>query len=251
MPRVFLWLAFLLWVIVFGAYSSPAQEKGHLSLKTLRGFTPERYTKTAGRVHEHTMYPLGFSEDGSFAYLAVQADTAAAGGPPYFRIVNLISDQQLYLETFEPGGDVDGRDIESILMSREKQIRSVLERFNIAPAPSAGIQRFPYEYQDDIIDAVIHREPIAGKSIDECGGRRPEQIEIILKSRKRGVKVIAGYDTCASNTPDIEAIEGFIKNPLEERIVVLASGTQYVSGDRWDAKFYPVGANLTSGFVRP
>jgi hypothetical protein len=39
-----------------------------------------------------------------------------------------------------------------------------------------------------------------------------------------------------------------MKSPLEDRIVVLASGTQYSSDNRWDAKFIPIGAHLKNGF---
>lgn len=250
MRRPILGLLFLAAILIFGYYIGAAQEKLHPSLKALNGLTPENHSDSGSRLKAHTMYPLGFSKGGSFAYLGLQV-SPDGGNSPYFRIVSLISDRLLYLETFEPADGEDGSRMRSLAQSRGAHISALLDRFNIEPFRSAGLQRFPFEYRGDILDAVIRRKPLEGKTAEECGGRNPEEIEILLTSENRGEKVIAGYDGCASNTPFIEAIEGFIKNPLEERIVVLASGTQHVAGDTMEAKFYPVGAHLTSGFVRP
>lgn len=245
--RIILGLLFLLSILILGDYRGSAQEKVHPSLNHLSGLSPGSRFSPGPRITRHTMYPLGFSKGGAFAYLAAPSDPAG-GNTPYFRIVNLITDRLLHFEKFDPRGEVGRGDMQSLVEDRKENIGSVLKRFAIEPLRSSGMQRFPYMYRDDRIEAVIRRKPLEGKTIGECGGRDPEQTQIVLVSEKRGSKVIAGYDGCASNTPYIEAIEGFIKSPLEERIVVLAAGTQYLAGDVREAKFYPVGAHLTAGF---
>ena len=109
-------------------------------------------------------------------------------------------------------------------------------------------RKFPLWFNRDILQATVFRKTASDKSPEECWGRIAQEVEIRLHSEKKGQKVIASYDTCASNSPIIEAIEGFMKSPFEDRIVVLVSGTQYNSENRWDAKFIPIGAHLTQGF---
>jgi hypothetical protein len=224
-----------------------ARERIHPALESPAGFSAIKHSRDGRGFNEHKMYPLGFSKRGEFAYL-VYSSTPWRQPTIYLRVLNLITDQQIHWDVFDMPSKEADEAIRVLVSMHGKKISDVLYQFDIVASPDLHVRQFPLRFDGDLVAADVHRRFLTDKSIEECGNGTPEEVEIRLKSEKNGVKVIASYDTCASNAPFIEAIEGFIKSPLEDRIVVLAAGTQYNSSSSWEAKFFPIGAHLTEGF---
>lgn len=224
-----------------------AREQVHPALESPSGITAKLYFRDGRGFNEHTMYPLGFSKQGAFAYFSFSANPWRQP-TIYLRILNLITDQQIHRDVFNiPSNDPDAA-IRSLISIHGKRISDILFQFDIEAPARLPIRKFPLRIADDIVTADVYRKSAPDKSLQECGGRLPEEVQVRLASRKNGRKVIASYDVCALNAPSIEAVEGYMKSPLENRIVVLASGTQYNSENSWDAKLFPIGAHLTKGF---
>ena len=247
MKRHILLLTALFSLILADLFIGQAQERVHPALEAPRGFVAENYPRDGRGFNEHKMYPLGFSKNGEFAYLVYSANPWRQP-TVYLRILNLVTDQQIHQEVFNTQFTDADEGIRSLISIYGKMITDILYQFDIAASAQPPIRKFPLRHADDMLEADVFRNAVTGKTEDECGGRTPEEVEIRVRSRRNGIKIIASYDTCASNAPNIEAIEGFMKSPLEDRIVVLASGTQYNSGNRWDAKVIPIGAHLKEGF---
>ena len=247
MKRHILLLTALFSLILADLFIGQAQERVHPALDAPKGLLAKTYSRDGRGFNRHKMYPLGFSKSGEFAYLVY---TANPWRQPtvYLRIINLITDQQIHWKVFNTQFTDADEGIRSLVSIYGKQISDILYQFDIVSSAQLPIRKFPLRMDDELLEADIHRTTVTGKTEEECGGRIPEEVEIRVKSSRRGIKVIASYDTCASNAPHIEAVEGFMKSPLEDRIVVLAAVTQYNSENRWDAKFIPVGAHLKEGF---
>ena len=224
-----------------------AQEQVHPALKSPRGISAPQHTSDDRGFNEHRMYPLGFSKKGDFAYLTY---SALPWRQPTVNLIilNLVTDQHIHREVFSAhSGELD-EVIGDLVSTHGKRISDILDKFEIAATAPLPVGKFPLRINGDLIEARVYRSAVSDKSPEDCGGRAPEEVQVRLVSRKNGSKVIASYDTCASHTPYIEAVEGFMKSPLENRIVVLASGVQYNSENSWDAKFFPIGAHLIDGF---
>ena len=247
MKRHILLLTTLFSLILADLFIGQAQERVHPALESPTGFVAEKYSRDGRGFNEHKMYPLGFSERGEFAYLVYSA-TPWRQPTVYLRILKLTTDQQIHQAVFNTQYTDADDGIRSLISIYGKKISDTLYQFDIVASQQQMIRKFPFRLDNDMLEVDVHRSILTERTAEECGGRIPEEVEIRVRSRRNGVKVIASYDTCASNSPNIEAIEGFMKSPLEDRIVVLASGTQYNSGNRWDAKFIPIGAHLKKGF---
>jgi hypothetical protein len=247
MKNYTLLLAALFSLVLADLFIGKAQERVHPALDAPKGIVAEQYSRDGRGFNEHRMYPLGFSRSGEFAYLVY---TSGPWRQPtvYLKILNLITDQQIHRDVFNTRFTDPDEGIQSLLSINGKKISDTLYQFDITSPGPLFVRKFPLKMDGDVLEAGVHRSVVAGKSAQMCGGRVPEEVEIRLRSKTNGIKIIASYDTCASNTPSIEAIEGFVKSPLEDRIVVLASGTQYSSENRWDAKIIPIGAHLRKGF---
>jgi hypothetical protein len=247
MRKQTLLLAALFSLILADLFIGQARERLHPALDAPEGFVAEKYSRDGRGFNEHKMYPLGFSKSGEFAYL-VYTSHPWRRPAVYLSILNLVTDQQIHREVFStPFTDPD-EGVRSLLSINSKKISDILYQFDIQSSGPLPVRKFPLRMDGDLLEAHVHRSVVAGKSKQMCGGRIPEEVEIRLRSRTNGIKTIASYDTCASNAPNIEAIEGYVKSPLEDRMVVLASGTQYSSENRWDAKVIPIGAHLKEGF---
>ena len=247
MKRHILLLTALFSLLLADLFIGQARERFHPALDSPTGFFTEQYSKDGRGFTEHKMYPLGFSKQGSFAYLAFSVNHWRQP-TAYLRILNLKTDQQIHWRVFNVLSKDPDIGIRSLISIHGKKISDILYQHDIEAATRLRFQKFPLRFNDDILKAEVLRRPASEASPVECSGRMAEEVVVRLASKKKGMKVIASYDTCASNTPYIEAIEGFMKSPLEDRIVVLASGTQYNSENSWDAKFIPIGAHLTVGF---
>ena len=247
MKKHILLLTALFSLILADLFIGQAQEQVHPALESPKGFVAEKYSRDGRGFNEHKMYPLGFSERGEFAYLVYSVNPWRQP-TVYLRILNLVSDQQIHQAVYNTQYTDADDGIRSLISIYGKRLSDILYQFDIVSSSQQLIRKFPFRLGDDMLEADVHRSLMIERTAEECGGRIPEEVEIRIRSRRNGIKVIASYDTCASNSPNIEAIEGFMKSPLEDRIVVLASGTQYNSGNRWDAKFIPIGAHLRKGF---
>lgn len=247
MKKHILLLTALFSLLLADLFIGQARERLHPALESPSGFSAQQYSKDGRGFNEHRMYPLGFSKQGAFAYLAFSANPWRQP-TIYLRILNLKTDQQIHWDVFNTLSKDPDDGIRSLISLHGKKISDILYQFDIEANDRLRIRKFPLRFADDIVKVDVHRSANLDKSNEECGGRAAEEVQIRVRSRKNGMKVIASYDTCASNTPFIEAVEGFLKSPLEDRIVVMASGTQYNSENSWDAKFFPIGAHLTKGF---
>ena len=247
MKKYTLLLTALFSLLLADLFLGQAHERIHPALESPVGFSANKYSSDGTAFNEHKMYPLGFSKRGEFAYL-VYSSNPWRQPTVYLRVLNLITDQQSHWDVFDMPSRNPDEAIRLLVSMQGKKISDILFQFDIVASSELSVRQFPLSFDDDLVEADVYRKSVTEKSREECGDRTPEEVEIRIKSRKNGVKVIASYDTCASNTPFIEAIEGFMKSPLEDRIVVLASGAQYNSANSLDAKFFPVGAHLTEGF---
>jgi len=169
-------------------------------------------------------FPIGWSEDGKFAYALEPADEAC--GCYFFSIYvqDMATDKVLWKWEFDNSDDPEKQtDLSRIWKQQSKFFTGKLNEFKIQPVSYSKLNSFPILSENEILSCAIsnsfNENPIGYTNIRET--------KIYLKSKNKTEKKIyhknfrpekQEYSDQLSNT-----IFGYLKNPFENRIAIIYS----------------------------
>jgi hypothetical protein len=203
-------------------YAKTSIHPALLSSKYIHSLTSEaaKGKSYPAGLNNNKFFPIGFSEKGLFAYILDYSD-GGCGYCPYLVVLNLVNDEQIVRQFFE--GKIDTTQASKILFDWE-----------IQDFDEKNLTRFPAVIGEDQFDVHV-----------ECSN-------LILSSKLRGRKQVSNLDSLQGFYLDYKKndllIEGFLKSPLEKRIVIILSGLYYGFEGEVDLFYFTVGAHLEKGF---
>jgi hypothetical protein len=200
----------------------------HPELESPRSFRPRHCVAQAGAASTsvQTIYPLGFSRSGLFAYLS--ESSVDEGNAAKLIVVDL--DTQRVVEIF--GRGEVGRASELLRLERTA-VTKILDEQGIEPLDEPSPEPFPLRVDGQIVDAAVRRSR-SGEN---------ETVRVILRSGSREHE-IARLERYLSVNRNVDAVEGYLRSPFDDRIAVIASGTSYVLDDQWECRVYVFGATI-------
>jgi hypothetical protein len=202
--------------------------RSHADLETLRAFSPRQCVARPGvsSTAIQTIYPLGFSRSGLFAYLT--ENSVDEGNAAKLIVVDL--DTQRVVEIF--GRGEVGR-VSELLRLERGAVSKILEEQGIEPLDDPSPSQFPLRIDGRTVDATVRR----------TRNGENETVRVILRSGSRE-REIARLERYLSVNRNVDAVEGYLRSPFDGRIAVIASGTSYVLDDQWECRVYVFGAEI-------
>lgn len=203
-----------------------------------------------GNVYIDRIFPIGFSNDGHFAYLAWR-ETWGGNGLSLI-IQDLIHDRITREVGYGMGDNFQDNEsnlsIVNLITTHEDMISQVLKEYKISPLVDRELKKFPMLGNNDQINVFVRLE--SGEKGREANVKNPGWQHLIMKSEKKGEKEIAKNEHFVEIDRDLETIEGFLESPFEERIVVVTSGRKYIGEHDYSCGFSLFGAHLNVGFKK-
>ncbi|MBN2893877.1 MAG: hypothetical protein JXL97_18555 [Bacteroidales bacterium] len=179
--------------------------------------------------------PIGWSENGKFAYLMIESyvDLRGEGFLVDFCVFNAVTDKYVYAEIFDTYIFVDDgvqcEDEQIICAWKYLNFDSVLVSNNIHCKDSIELIKFPLNLNNEIFNYKINSN------------------KLIINSSLKGDK------TVTNNLNDNEILSA-IKSPYEDRILIVAFKSEWEKGPESPDEFYYrivfsfFGCNLDIGF---
>jgi len=81
-----------------------------------------------------------------------------------------------------------------------------------------------------------------------CTKNEPDFQTLVLTSKKKGSKIVTRNLRCYGQNLNIEKVEGYLKSPFEERIVILTSGKSGGHEHEYQWEIGIFGAHLNVSF---
>jgi hypothetical protein len=190
-------------------------------------FTPEMLSGLCTSKYsclEEIIYPLGWSEDGKFAYLIEEANEAVYNYTLHFIIQDTETDKQLVKETFKASDqpsykqDDTAIDLESVWSSRKDRYSELLSQHNIRTGNGTQFYGMPWvksqrPYRFNGINKMAHSDLFDLDFVSEHRLEASEQggsKKIILKH------TFGKYDLVIAT----QAL-GYFQSPFEDRVAVV------------------------------
>jgi len=196
-------------------------------------------------------YPIGWSKDGKFAYVATRWLVADCGAIYEIHVLDLIADKILwkyavtkYCSQLPALGKDDSPNLALVWPEIKELVSKNVMRYNIVQS-RLELNKFPLSRPGETIDADL------SKTFYE---HKPTMLQMLEKatlkliSRQKGEKVVYTGTFNSMLTQDVH-IAGYIKNSYENRIaiilIVVPLGQHYAPGP---VHYVVVGAHLEKGF---
>jgi len=192
------------------------------------------------------LFPIGWSRDGKFAYALVDQPAFRGGYGFLCAIVDARTDDVLWSDydhsdAFNWSGDA--APLELAWQRHVPTISAELAAFGVEPVAGGRLEPLPLERGSDEYTAIIHEWRVNPETSPYGNGLVGYTVS--LQSSERGSKVIAQRAHIFAT--DVR-IQGYIRSPFEDRVVLLVaeSGNAY-GGERF-TDFTVIGASLDAGF---
>ncbi|MEO1481454.1 MAG: hypothetical protein AAFU77_05060 [Myxococcota bacterium] len=184
---------------------------------------------------DQTLYPLGFSESGDFAFVRFSYSDAAAHWQGVVVIQSLVTDRKK-VQVDWTVGDLEGGDRAWLRWTSRhgQELESLLSRYKIDRSRPCALAAFPLSVDGNDWTAAVAK------------GR------VIVRSSVRGRKSIGTIPR--HNVPNIpetygHRVAGYYKSPFEERIAVIVTGwAPGWEGPPDTGMLWVFGSSLDSGF---
>jgi hypothetical protein len=161
-------------------------------------------------------------------------------------VYDAVEDKEVFThsdDSFDWGTDVDATEQESWSRSGD-EVSAALAKYGIVQTPGITMEAFPLQRAGDRYTASlkVKNDPSAQEGDDQV----VQSYSVILSSRSRGSKVVTTADQVKASKV---WIEGYIRSPLEPRILVVVSvRNRALEGYETSHVFY--GAHLGLGFKK-
>lgn len=215
-------------------------------------FTPEMLNGLCTSKYsclEEVIYPLGWSEDGKFAYLIEEANEAVYNYTLHFIIQDTETDKQLVKETFkaseQPKYEPDDTaiDLESVWSSRKDRYNELLTEHKILVGNGTQFYGMPW---------VKSQRPYRFKGINKMAHSDLFDLDFVsehrLEASEQGVgkKIILTHNFGKYDLALATEALGYFQSPFEDRIAVVdAFEKRGYEGPPNVLKLMVVGCDLT------
>lgn len=189
-------------------------------------------------------YPIGWSEDGKFAYALFSGEHDFVGECADFKVFiqDMASDKVVWeYKYFNDGGNGDIETFSQVWKAHQDEIYDNLGKYKIVQSGDVFCALFPFQYEQKAIDIVIET---SDKDTDEFF--TTINYKIIATKAGVGSKVISQSE--GSDPVSDVSVLGYFPNSYEPRIAVILieshagfEGTKYLT-------LKLVGCKLNSGF---
>jgi len=192
------------------------------------------------------LYPIGWSHDGTFAYVLVDEPIFRTGFGFKYEIVDARTDAVLWThyehsDTFEWQGA--GAPLAVAWNRNGREVMEQLDRFGIELVEDAGLQQFPLRRGVDEYTAHVSE----WRANPETTAYRNSVVgyTLALQSRELGSKVIARRGRIFATSVEVH---GYIRSPFENRVVLVVSESGNAYGETRFTDYTIIGAHLDVGF---
>lgn len=192
--------------------------------------------------------PVGWSQDGHFAYSLTRSLSGIGGTRYEFAIVNAVTDEQVFFERWDDTAEINGSETaapQEGLETVRRRFTDVLGRYGIVPGRGTTFVSFPVETPEAIYNIEIETE-LAAVETTPMDYISSWEIRVVRESAAgvRTSKRIAGGDEirAASLVP-----LGAFLSPYEERMLVVIGREAYVF-EGTEAFLLFSGAHLSYGY---
>ncbi len=179
-------------------------------------FPPELYYYQARSDYMiDKLFPIGWSEDGNFAFIV---EPAVEGLDVYvfeMYVINLISGDTLWHWTTPPDQDLVR---EEVWKNNYNQFKTILNKYHVIQdkKPQLLAPYFTYQGDDFSIEMQTDFRKEPGYGFEPVGHTR-----IIIRSPQRGVKVAYDKDLPKNSIIISQTIAGVLISPLNDKIAII------------------------------
>ncbi len=188
-------------------------------------------------------FPIGWSEEGNFAYIT---EPAVEGLDVYvfeLTIINLISGDTLWHWVTPPDEDLVR---EEVWKNNYNQFKTILNKYHIVQdkTPKLLSPYFSYQGDDFSVELQTDYRKQPGYGFEPVG-----HTKIIIRSPQRGVKIAYDKDAPANSIIITQTIAGVMISPLDDKVaIVLQQERPGYEGPPNVITFQIVGTSLAAGW---
>lgn len=222
----------------------PMDQRVAFTSEMLNGLCTSKYSCL-----EQVIYPLGWSEDGKFAYFIEEANEAVYNYTLHFIIQDTETDKQLVKETFkaseQPKYEPDDTaiDFESVWPSRKDRYNQLLSEHNIRAGNGTQFYGMPW---------VVSQRPYRFKAINKMAHSDLFDLDFVSEHRLEaseqggGKKIILKHTFGKYDLALATQALGYFQSPFEDRVAVVdAYEKRGYEGPPNVLKLMVVGCDLT------
>ncbi len=243
------YIAFML--IVLSIFSCKKDKKSNIAQTKSKQFVeqdyffpPELYYYQARTDYLiDKLFPLGWSDDGNFAFIV---EPAMEGMDVYvfeMYIVNLISGDTLWHWATSPDEDVVR---EEVWKNNYNQFKTILNKYHIIQdkKPQLLAPYFTYQGDDFSVELQTDYRKEQGYGFEPVG-----HTKIIIRSPQRGIKIVYDKDLPRNSIIISQTIAGVLISPIDDKIaIILQQERPGYEGPPNVITFQIVGTSLGAGW---
>jgi len=203
-----------------------------------------KYSSNDDNFLSDKFYPLGWSQDGYFAYITELADEAMGCSVFEFNILNTINNTNVWKFTAQIENNTD---LDTVWKINSDLIKKKFSEFKIIQQDEIELGKTSFNHNNKDFKIVLTNETQTNK---EYGFDVITATKISLSSQQLGTKLIYDYKEVGYSLILGQLVVGQILSPFEDRIVVV------LKNERWGYEGPPnviyfdlIGSNLTESFV--
>lgn len=231
------------------------EQSADFPMDQLVEFTPEMLKELCTSKYsclEEIIYPLGWSEDGKFAYLIEEANEAVVDFTLHFIIQDTETDKELERKTYKASEqknyepDDANIDLQSVWEAQKETYNALLVKHNIRAGNGTQFYGLPW---------VESQQPYRFMSANKMAHSDLFDLDFVSEHRLQAAEQGVGQKTILKHTfgkYDMAIgtqVLGYFRSPFEDRVAVLdAFEKRGYEGPPNVLKLKIVGCNLSDGF---
>lgn len=193
-------------------------------------------------------YPIGWSEDGKFAYIIEPVDEATGYYFINIAIQDMNSDKIVWNFKYTTEDAVEGKDLAETWKEKYDLIKEKLNEHKIVQAKKIKLGPSDFENNSDTFSIAVNSEKEVKEELH--GMQIIKNFAVTISSSALGSKKIFSENDENSMLVDAK-IEGQIKSPYQNKVAVVLTKEQVgYEGPPNTVSINLVGANLESGFKK-
>ena len=208
------------------------------------------------QLETESIYPIGWSRDGKFAYYLEPVDEACGCYFAELVILDLKTDKVLWSFDYDSEAIDDAKregkpySLETLWNANRQLFSDKMREHSIEPQARFSLLYFPARQKGELLTATLTTIEKKGLTDDQRNYGIIGKATLQLHSNRRGKKTILD-DSYSETRPLRVGLLGYIRSPFEPRIaVVLMKVIRGWEGPPHTGDVQIVGASLANGFNR-